>query len=103
MVRPEALFARRAWLGLGCAAAALAVASPAVAQDGAQPPAASRLFPLTVPVLDIDRPVGTISARVSQTGDYRIPVASLLPLLQPLYSVSEFSVVSGRPSPVHPV
>lgn len=96
MVRPEALFARRAWLGLGCAAAALAVASPAVAQDGAQPPAASRLFPLTVPVLDIDRPVGTISARVSQTGDYRIPVASLLPLLQPLYSVSEFSVISGR-------
>lgn len=55
-----------------------------------------RFFPLTVPVLDVDTPIGTINARVSLSGGFRVPTAELLPLLQTLFDPAQLRDVQAR-------
>src|ERR1700754_2521309 len=91
MVLPKRRHLGGCLYGVAIAVAAF-VGPPAIAQTAPS----ERLTALTIPVFDADVPIGTISARISQGGDYRIPVSSLLPILQPLYATNEFSVISSR-------
>lgn len=92
MAQHKSKHARKILYGLTIALASTA-ASPAVL---AQVPAAERFFPLTVPVFDIDAPVGTVSARVSADGNFRVPTASLLPILERIYAPAEFEAFKAR-------
>jgi outer membrane usher protein len=76
---------------------AIALASAAVAPAAlGQALATERFFPLTLPVFDIETPVGTVSARVSPDGNFRVPVASLLPILEHIYAPAEFEALKAR-------
>lgn len=102
-------------LGVAIALAAFGAPAAAVAQTTGAPPttpargtgapltagaqtagAVPLLVPITIPIYDVDSPVGTISAKVSPTGDFLIPVASLLPVLQTLYDDDSFALVAAR-------
>jgi len=71
---------------------ACAVGSGAAAQTVP----AEQLFVLTIPVLDINVPIGTLTARIGRGGDYRVPTESLLPILERLYAPAEFAALKAR-------
>lgn len=83
-------------IALGVAASLLAVSpanSEVLDQDIAPP---QRLVPITVPVFDGDRPIGTVAARVNGTGAYRISAAALISILRPVYSAEEFALLEPQ-------
>lgn len=53
-----------------------AAAAPIVVARGK-----GQLFPLVVPIIDVDNPIGTIALRADQDGNFLVPKASLAPFL----------------------
>jgi outer membrane usher protein len=90
--RSKSRRAGRGLFSLTLAITSLATGARAVAQSVPT----DQLFALTIPVIDINAPVGTVSARIGRTGDYRIPTASLLPILERIYSAGQFAALRAR-------
>ena len=91
--------ARKILYGLTIALASTAIVPAALAQAAAT----ERFFPLTLPVFDIETPVGTVSAKVSPDGNFRVPVASLLPILERIYTPAEFQALKARTAGIEEV
>ena len=67
---------------------------PGVAQQVEAPEEKS--FPLTVPIFDVDAPVGTVGILLTPSGEYQIPRASLLKLIEGLAGAERAAQISAK-------